>query len=101
MLTDAKMKISSIIGSRLEVSGAIKSETRFGGWSEIGSATDEPGNIFGHGIQHLGRRLTSGQPLGIGRESRQVLVPTCWQFAALHQTQVFGQRGKIFLIFLQ
>src|SRR3974377_1480431 len=75
VFADAKVKIASGKIFRREIASALLRDTGFRGGSEVCGSPDQPGNVLGGCIQHLGRRLASCQALRIGCELGKVGGP--------------------------
>src|ERR1700682_2371257 len=54
VLAYAEVKISAVVASSFEIARAIECKTRLSGGRQVSRAADQPGNILGQHIQHLG-----------------------------------------------
>src|SRR5262249_2080205 len=57
--------------------------------------TDQPRNVPGQRVQYLAGGVASGDAPWVGREARQVAVPSRWQLAALHLFDLGSELGEL------
>src|SRR5262249_13848604 len=79
----------------LEISGASKGQGGLVRWSKISRAAEEPRDVLGEHIQCLARSVAPGNSLCVGREDREIMVPTGWQVPPLHQLDLVRQLGVL------
>ena len=82
-----------------EFSGAVELQCRLVGRCEIGRAAQKPGDILGEHIQHLARRIASGNSLRIRRKARQIAIPAGGQLASLHLIDLGGEIREALAVF--
>src|SRR5262249_58605119 len=75
----------------LDIEVGLALDGHLGRAAEIGCATEEPGNLLRQRVDHLSRRLTGGDPLGVGGEHRQLAVPAGWGLGPLPEIQLAGE----------
>ena len=55
VFANSEMEVSSGILAGFEITCTLKGQTSLGRRSQVGCTTDQPGDIFGKSIHHLGR----------------------------------------------
>src|SRR5258708_40158416 len=98
MLTDAEMHIATAVVLRAEIAGTFEGHARFGRRREIGGASDQPRQIWRNFVEHLPRRIAAGDALWVGREHRDVLVPSRRQLALLNLFALLGEVRMLGLV---
>jgi len=93
VLADAEVKVSAAIVIGLEITGAWESKPRFRRRREIGSTAEKPRQARRDRVQNPGRGVATGDPVRIGGEDRDVLVPPLGEVAPLHALARVGQLG--------
>ena len=91
VLANAEMQVAAAKVTRLEIARAFGRDQRLGGRRQIRRAADQPRQMRGDRILHLGRAVPAGQPLAVGREGGDRLVPAFGQLMALHPPQRIGR----------
>src|SRR5262249_25456283 len=95
MLADAKMEIPASRRRGLEIVGAGELQGCLGRRPQIRRTTDQPRNVPGQRVQYLAGGVASGDAPWVGREARQVAVPSRWQLAALHLFDLGSELGEL------
>ena len=87
-------------GCGAEVSCAVEGEAGLGGRGQVCRSAHEPGDCFGQRIQNLARSIAPGHAFGVGRERRNLLVPSIGKLALLHLVEVIRFGGILgFVLF--
>jgi hypothetical protein len=79
----------------LEVSGTLVCQGRFVGRTEIRRSPKEPGDVLRKHVEHFARGFPPGDALWVSRKDGEVMAPTGWQLAALHQVDLGRQLGML------
>jgi len=77
---------------RVEV--ALPFQLGMGRWVEVGRAADECRELRGDRVHHFAAGDARRHPLRIGREDRNVRIPTPWQLCSETRTKFPRQIGK-------
>src|SRR5260370_823256 len=96
MLAYAEMQIPAARRCGLEISRVGELQRRLCRWTEIRRAAQQPGNVLGEHVKHLAGGISSSYSLGDGRETGQIPIPPCRQFAALHVIDFWGEAASAF-----
>ncbi len=92
-LADAVVEVAAGVVVGLEVAGFRRGDAGFSGGVEIGRAADEPGDIFGDGVEDFAVGLAGSEAFFVGGEDGEVFVPTLGQLAMLHLVEFVGEVG--------
>ena len=98
VLADAEVEVAAAVAAGLEIAGPFEGHVGLGRRGQVGGAADQPGDVLGDRVEHLARRGARGQPLGVGGEDRQVLVPAVGELAVLDSIELVGQVGMLRLV---
>src|SRR6516165_10839251 len=101
MLADAEMNIATVGGAGFKFPGAVEFEQRLVRRCKIGGATQEPGNVLSEDIEHLARRVASGDSFWIRWKAWQIAVPPGGQFPPLHLINLRGEIRETLAVFAE
>ena len=76
-----------------EVAGAVEGQARLVRRRQVRRPADQPRHPPRDRVEHLAARVAAGDALRVGRELRQVGVPSVGQRPALHVVELLGQVG--------
>jgi hypothetical protein len=91
MLADAVVQVAPAVGAGLELARALELELGLVRRAQVGRTAQEPRDVLGQDVEHLVRRVASGDTFGIGREYRQVAVPVGGELTLLHLLDFGGE----------
>src|SRR5215510_3479733 len=89
------MQVAAAWSRGLEIAGARKRKRGPVRRAEVGRSSQEPRNVLGDYVEYLAGGVAPGDALGIGREARQVAVPSGRELAALHLIYLGGEIGEL------
>src|SRR5262245_15054653 len=89
------MQVAAAWSRGLEIAGARKGKRGPVRRGEVGRSSQEPRNSLCDHSKYLAGVFAPGDALGIGREARQVTVPSGRELAALHLIDLGGEIGKL------
>src|SRR5262245_392815 len=89
------MQVAAAWSRGLEIAGARKGKRGPVRRAEVGRSSQEPRNVLGDHVEYLAGGVAPGDALGIGREARQVAVPSGRELAALHLIDLGGALGEL------
>ena len=92
MLTDAEVEVAAAVGAVSVVTGA--GHERHRRRCEVGRAAEEPRHAGADPLDHLAARHTAREPLGIGGEAGNLLIPAGWKPIG-EEVAEFGRQGRI------
>src|SRR2546421_5228608 len=98
LLSDAKVEVPPGIVSCLKIATSFEGQARFGRRCQIRCTTDQPGDIFGDGIEYLAGGFATGEPLWIRLECWHITIPVIWKLTILHSFKITGQFRVVLLI---
>src|SRR6266516_1325401 len=98
MLSDAKVEVPSGVVYCLKIATSFEGQASFSRGRQIGRTADQPGDIFGDGIEYLAGGFAAGDPLWIRLKCWQVTIPAIWKLTTLHSVEMIGQFGVALFI---
>src|ERR1700730_15082699 len=91
MFADAKVEIAAAVAGGFDVAGVVEREASLCRRRQIRGASDKPRHALSDGVQHFAGCVAASDTFGIGREARDVGVPSCRQLALLYLFEMIGK----------
>ena len=98
VFANSEVEVASSIVVGLKIARARHLQVNLVRFRQISRASDQPRNVLRESIQNFSRAFPSGNAFGVGREGRQILVPSVRQSPCLNVFEFGGQLGELLRI---